>query len=104
MTTALLSQPGDERLHLMSPASVVGFAMVQACSDKTVPAAREERMADRELKSLATRHPSLFCDDCFPEYHQPLWISCCAHCGCEGKDRIGHDDTCRFGCNDGEIS
>jgi hypothetical protein len=28
---------------------------------------------------------------------------CCEHCGCEEGDRIGHDDTCSYGCNDEEL-
>lgn len=28
------------------------------------------------------------------------WMDCCVHCGCDEGDRIGHDDTCRYGCND----
>ena len=27
-------------------------------------------------------------------------FSCCGHCMCAGPDREGHDDPCRFGCND----
>lgn len=27
------------------------------------------------------------------------WM-CCKHCGCEDEERIGHDDTCKYGCND----
>lgn len=27
-------------------------------------------------------------------------FDCCSHCGCDEGDRIGHDDTCRYGCND----
>lgn len=29
-----------------------------------------------------------------------LPFACCDHCGCRPGQRIGHDDTCRFGCND----
>jgi hypothetical protein len=28
------------------------------------------------------------------------WQDCCDHCGCPPEQRDGHDDTCRFGCND----
>lgn len=35
-----------------------------------------------------------------PEPQDDLWIACCDHCGCEGDQRIGHDDTCSKGCND----
>jgi len=28
------------------------------------------------------------------------WWDCCPHCGCNEDDRTGHDDTCRYGCND----
>jgi len=31
------------------------------------------------------------------------WISCWNHCGCPPGQRTGHDDTCRFGCNDEEV-
>lgn len=27
-------------------------------------------------------------------------FECCPHCGCDEGDRVGHDDTCRYGCND----
>lgn len=27
-------------------------------------------------------------------------IPCCEHCGCPEDNRDGHDDTCRYGCND----
>lgn len=30
------------------------------------------------------------------------WFSCCNHCGCDPDDRIGHDDTCMYRCNDVE--
>lgn len=26
--------------------------------------------------------------------------ACCSHCGCSEHDRIGHDDICRYGCNE----
>ena len=29
-----------------------------------------------------------------------LPFACCVHCGCPIGDRIGHDDSCRFRCND----
>jgi len=28
------------------------------------------------------------------------WWPCCQHCLCPPADRSGHDDLCRFGCND----
>ena len=28
-------------------------------------------------------------------------FACCEHCGCSaGSGRVGHDDTCKHGCND----
>jgi hypothetical protein len=27
-------------------------------------------------------------------------IPCCNHCECPPDSRTGHDDTCRYGCND----
>jgi hypothetical protein len=36
------------------------------------------------------------CASCFSKTSIP----CCTHCGCGEDGRIGHDDTCRFGCND----
>jgi hypothetical protein len=30
------------------------------------------------------------------------WFPCCNHCGCAPEDQIGHDDTCRYGCNDAQ--
>ncbi len=27
-------------------------------------------------------------------------IPCCEHCGCLPDEREGHDDSCRYGCND----
>lgn len=35
-----------------------------------------------------------------PVKAQDGWEPCCDHCGCEGQERIGHDDTCAYGCND----
>jgi hypothetical protein len=29
-----------------------------------------------------------------------LWAACCPHCECPPDQREGHDDTCRYGCND----
>jgi len=31
------------------------------------------------------------------------WFACCDHCECPRDDRVGHDDTCRHGCNDEEL-
>ena len=34
----------------------------------------------------------------------PGWFSCCDHCGCLRSYRVGHDDTCKHGCNDDEMT
>lgn len=38
-----------------------------------------------------------------PEVPAPLFFPCCSHCACQ-DERIGHDDTCKYGCNDQEVT
>jgi hypothetical protein len=50
-------------------------------------AATLDQVLSEGLWELVSRHHSL--------------IPCCPHCGCPPDSRLGHDDTCARGCNDG---